>query len=101
LRDIFTLQRLHETHGPVDLYDAGERVARQLMPMLRALGSEQQVDLPDFSMWTLLAGDEIASLAAIPPGPRVGQLKRALLAAQLAGKVATREDAVTFIAASV
>jgi tRNA nucleotidyltransferase/poly(A) polymerase len=100
LRDILTLQRLRDMHTLLDLYDAGERVARQLAPMLRALGRDDRVDLPDFSVWSFLSGDEIASLAGIPPGPRVGQLKRALLEAQLSGSVTTRQDAAAFITAS-
>jgi hypothetical protein len=100
LRDILTLQRLGETHTLLDLYDAGEQVALQLAPMLRALGRDDHVLLPDFSTWTFLSGGEIASLAGIPPGPRVGQLKRALLEAQLSGSVTMREEAAAFITAS-
>jgi tRNA nucleotidyltransferase/poly(A) polymerase len=100
LRDILTLQHLRESHTLLDLYDAGEQVALQLVPMLRALGSDDYVELPDFSTWALLSGDEIASIAGISAGPRVGQLKRALLEAQLSGRVTTREDAAAFITAS-
>ncbi|MEA2237272.1 MAG: poly(A) polymerase [Thermoanaerobaculia bacterium] len=100
LRDILTLQRLREKHGPLDLYDAGERVAGELMPMLRALGRSEHIEFPDFNTQPLLTGDEIASLASIAPGPRVGELKRALLDAQLSGRIATRQDAEAFITAS-
>jgi poly(A) polymerase len=65
--------------------------------MLRALGRDDRIDLPDFTMPPLLTGDEIASIAGIPPGPRVGMLKRALLEAELEGKVVTREAAENFI----
>lgn len=99
-RDILTLQRLRDSHSLLDLYDAGERVARQLLPMLRALGRDDRVELPDFAARPLLTGHEIASLAAIAPGPRVGVLKRALLEKQLTGRVTTRDDAVTFITVS-
>jgi hypothetical protein len=100
LRDILTLQHLLDSHGLLDLYDAGEVVVSQLMPMLRALGRSDRVELPDFNMQPLLTGDDIASLTAIAPGPRVGQLKRALLDAQLSGRTATREEAEAFITAS-
>jgi hypothetical protein len=100
LRDILTLQRLRDAYGLLDLYDAGERVASQLTPMLRALGRSDHVDLPDFNIQPFLTGDEIASLASIAPGPRVGELKRALLDAQLSGRIAKREDAEAFITAS-
>lgn len=97
LHEMQTLQRLRDARSLVDLYDAGDRIARQLSPMLRALGRDDRVELPDFTMKPLLTGDEIASIAGIDPGPRVGMLKRALLEAELEGKVTTREEAERFI----
>jgi tRNA nucleotidyltransferase/poly(A) polymerase len=97
LRDITTLQRLVDEHSLFALYDAGERVARQLPPLLRALGRDGDVAMPDFTTTSLLTGDEIASLLGERPGPRIGQLKRALLEAQLRGDVQTREEALQFI----
>jgi len=97
MRDMQMLQRLCGARALVDLYDAGERVARQLPPMLRALGRDDDIALPDFTIQPLLAGDEIASLAAIPPGPRIGELKRALLEAQLEGRITARNEAEQFI----
>jgi tRNA nucleotidyltransferase/poly(A) polymerase len=97
MRDIHALQRLRDKRLLVDLYDAGEQVARQLPPMLRALGRDDGIDLPDFSMQPILTGDEIASIAGIEPGPRVGVLKRALLEAELEGRITTREGAEAFI----
>jgi len=99
-RDVITLQRLRDVHSLLDLYDAGESVARQLPSMLRALGRDDRVAFPDFATRPLLTGDEIASLASIAPGPRVGVLKRALLESQLAGRVMTRDEAIAFITAS-
>jgi tRNA nucleotidyltransferase/poly(A) polymerase len=97
LRDIQTLQRLRHAHSLLDLYDAGQRVARQLPPMLRALGRDDRIAFPDFTIQPLLNGDEIAALAGIEPGPRVGALKRALLGEELEGRVMTREKAEDFI----
>jgi tRNA nucleotidyltransferase/poly(A) polymerase len=97
LREIQTLQRLRDARSLLDLYDAGEGVARQLPPMLRALGRDDRIELPDFTTQPLLTGDEIASIAGIEPGPRVGVLKRALLEAELEGWVTTREEAEHFI----
>ncbi|MGH9424222.1 MAG: hypothetical protein ACRD3J_29895, partial [Thermoanaerobaculia bacterium] len=97
IRDIQSLQRLRDERSLFDLYDAGDRVSRQLAPMLRALGRDDRIELPDFTMPPLLTGDEIASVAGIPPGPRVGVLKRALLEAELEGRVTTREGAEQFI----
>lgn len=99
-RDVIALRRLRDVHSLLDLFDAGERVARQLPPMLRAIGRDDRIEFPDFSASAFLTGDEIASLAGIAPGPRVGVLKRALLENQLAGRVRTRDDAITFITSS-
>jgi tRNA nucleotidyltransferase/poly(A) polymerase len=97
MHEIQVLQRLRDSHTLFDLYDAGERVARQLPPMLRALGRDDAIALPDFAMRPLLSGDEIAAIAGIEPGPRVGVLKRALLEAELEGRITTREQAEEFI----
>jgi tRNA nucleotidyltransferase/poly(A) polymerase len=97
MHDIQILQRLRDSRSLFDLYDAGERVARQLPPMFRALGRDDAISLPDFAMQPLLTGAEIASIAGIEPGPRVGVLKRALLEAELEGRVTTREAAEAFI----
>jgi hypothetical protein len=42
----------------------------------------------------LLRGDELADELGIPAGPEVGRLLTELEAAQFAGEVATREDAI-------
>jgi len=88
LRDVQTLQTLMRDPNPIALYFAGERIARQL-PL--------KVPMPDFTIQPLLDGNEIARLAALPPGPRVGALKRALIEAQLRGEVRTREEAAKFV----
>lgn len=97
MREMQTLQRLINVHSLLDLYDAGEPIARQLPPMLRALGRDDRIAFPDFSITPMLTGDEIAAIAAIEAGPRVGLLKRALLKEELEGRVTTREDAAHFI----
>jgi tRNA nucleotidyltransferase/poly(A) polymerase len=94
LRDVTTLQRLLDHPSLFTLYDAGHDLARQVPAMLRALGREDRVEMPDFSTRALLTGDEIAAILDEPPGPRIGKLKRALLEAQLRGEVRTREEAV-------
>jgi len=100
LRDVAALQRIASEHPLLALYDAGERLAAQLPPMLRALGHDDKVAMPDFSIKPLLTGDEIARLAKIEPGPRVGALKRALVEAQLRGDVKTRDEAESLVTAS-
>ncbi len=93
VRDVVALQRLAREHDRIALYDAGERVARQLPSLLRAAGRDDRLDMPDFSIRALLTGDEIAAITGLPPGPRLGAIKRALLEAQIRGEVRTREDA--------
>lgn len=90
-RDVLTLQQLLRDPNPIALYFAGEEVSRQL-PV--------PAEMPDFSIKPLLDGNEIASIASLPPGPRVGALKRELTEAQLRGEVRTREDAERFVIAS-
>jgi len=91
LRDVLTLQKLMRDPNTIALYDAGEALARQL-PM--------RVAMPDFAIKPMLDGNEIARLAGIDEGPRVGAIKRALLEAQLRGEVQTREEAQTFVRSS-
>lgn len=97
MREIQTLQRLMTLHALLDLYDAGEVIARQLPPLLRALGRDDRIPFPDFAIKPLLTGDEIAAIAGIEAGPRVGVLKRALLEAELEGRIRSREEAEAFI----
>jgi tRNA nucleotidyltransferase/poly(A) polymerase len=97
LREVLTLQKLIDAHDRIALYDAGEPIASQLPPVLRALGRDATLDLPDFTIRPLLAGGEIAALAGIAPGPELGRVKRALLEAQLRGEVSTRTEAERFV----
>jgi hypothetical protein len=92
-----TLRRLIDHHDRIALYDAGEAIARQLPPVLRALGRDGVVDMPDFSVRALLTGEEIAELTSFPPGKELGQIKRALLEAQVRGEIASREEAERFV----
>jgi hypothetical protein len=87
-RDVVTLQQLLRDPNPIALYDAGEKLARQL-PL--------QVEMPDFTIKPLLDGHEIASLTGLE-GPKLGARKRALLEAQIRGEVRTRADAERFVA---
>jgi hypothetical protein len=97
LRDVLTLQRLADQHDLVALYDAGPAVAAQLPPLLRALGRDADVPMPDFTIRPLLNGEEIAALTALPPGPELGRIKRALLEAQVRGEVGGREEGEAFV----
>ena len=99
-REAATLRRLIDRHDRIALYDAGEAIARQLPAVLRALGHDDTLDWPDFETRALLTGEEISALTGLPPGPELGALKRALLEAQILGKVRTREEAEAFLTAS-
>jgi tRNA nucleotidyltransferase/poly(A) polymerase len=97
IREVLTLQRLVDHHDRVALYDAGERICRELPPLLRALGRDDALDLPDFNARPLLTGDEISEIAHVDPGPELGRRKRALLEAEIRGDVKTRDEAIRFV----
>ncbi len=96
LRDVVALKRLLVHRDVVALYDAGERVARQLPAVLRALGRDDRAVMPDFTTKALLSGDDIG----LPEGPELGRVKRALLEAQIRGEVTTIEEARIFVKSS-
>lgn len=93
LRDVHALRDLIEHHDRIALYDAGEEVARQLPAVLRALGKDDALDWPDFSIRALLDGNEIG----VPAGPELGRIKRALVEAQVRGEVTTKDQARAFV----
>jgi tRNA nucleotidyltransferase/poly(A) polymerase len=97
IREVATLQHLVDHHDRIALYDAGERIARELPPLLRASGRDDTLDWPDFKAKPLLTGDEIAQIARIEPGPELGRRKRALLEAEIRGEVKTRDEAIRLI----
>lgn len=96
-RDVLTLRRLVDHHDLAALFDAGERVARQLPPILRALARDDRVVMPDFATKPLLTGDEITGLTGVPPGRELGAIKRALVEAQLRGDVKDRDGAIAYV----
>jgi tRNA nucleotidyltransferase/poly(A) polymerase len=97
LRDVMTLRALIERHDRLALYDAGESLTRQLPALLRAVGRDEALDLPDFSIRPLLSGTEIAELTGMPPGRELGAVKRAMLEKQIAGEITTREEAKAWV----
>lgn len=100
LRDVLTLRRLVDAHDRIALYDAGESMAMQLPAVLRALGRDDRLDLPDFSLRALLTGDEIAQLTGTKPGQELGRIKRALLEARIRGEITTRDEAIARVTSS-
>lgn len=97
LREVLALRSLLESHDRIALYDAGETIARQLPGVLRALGREERLDFPDFTIRALLSGSEIAKLSGVAPGPELGRIKRDLLEAQIRGEVKTRDEAMSLM----
>lgn len=84
------------------LFDAGEANAQRVVLLLGALGAhERSVDAARivfrqrsiFDMRPLLNGDEIGQASAVAPGPKLGELKRAMLEAQITGEIETVADA--------
>lgn len=94
LREVVALRQLIERYDRIALYDAGEKIARQLPGVLRALGRNEPLDMPDFNIRALLTGNEIAELTGMKPGQELGRVKRALLEAQIRGEVTTRDEAI-------
>ncbi len=78
--------------GSVKAIDAHLRLARAMLPdALR-----WRADGPPLPLWR---GDELAAELGIAPGPRLGELLEELAAAQYAGEVSTREQALAHIRA--
>jgi tRNA nucleotidyltransferase/poly(A) polymerase len=94
LRDVLTLRALIDRHDRIALYDAGEPLARQLPAILRALGRDATLDLPDFTIRPFLTGNEIAQLTGLAPGKELGARKRALLEKQIRGEITTKAEAI-------
>lgn len=103
VREAMTLRQLVAMDGDrrMALYEAGEQVARQLVPLLRALGGDAAVEMPDFTVRALLSGEEIAEATGLAAGPEVGRVKRALVEAQIRGEIATVDEAVAFVRAAI
>lgn len=97
IRDVSALAQLRASHDRVSLFHAGARVAQQLPALLRAAGEHADVAMPDFSIVPLLDGEEISAVTRMPAGPGLGRLKRALVDAQVLGRVTTHEEAVEFV----
>jgi|GEM_PF-508880 len=84
------------------MYDAGPEVVAMAEELLGRSGPASLVErlhllrsAPGFfDTRSLLDGTEIAALLGTGPGPAVGRAKRALLAAQLGGRVAGRVEAI-------
>ena len=56
----------------------------------------QRAELPEQMLEPLLNGNEIMLFTGLKPGPNVGHIRNALLTAQIAGEVNTRDEAVAF-----
>ena len=97
LQRVLTLQRLAVDHSLVALFAAGEEIASQLPSLLRAMGRDGAVPMPDFTMRPLLDGEAISRITKLPQGRALGGLVRRLIEAQIRGDVTTREEAERFV----
>lgn len=110
-RAIDTARRLEvagDRQVDVILYDAGEDGSYRASMLLDASGKREaaattrsRLDVRGpsfFSMEALLDGGRIAALAGLPPGPKVGAIKRALLERQILGEVNSVAEAEAFVA---
>jgi hypothetical protein len=94
---------------PVAVYDSGRDAARRAAALLRASGrggratALAQVIERDggaiFEIRPLLDGREIGSATGPAPGPWIGELRRALLVAQLRGEVRDATEARALVRA--
>ena len=56
----------------------------------------ERAEMPEQMLEPLLNGNEIMEYTGLKPGPHVGHIRQALLTAQIAGEVNTREEAISF-----
>lgn len=57
----------------------------------------ERAETPEQMLEPLLNGNEIMDVTGLKPGPNVGHIRNALLTAQVAGEVSTRDEAVAFV----
>jgi poly(A) polymerase len=56
----------------------------------------ERAEMPEQMLEPFLNGNEIMEFTGLTPGPLVGHIRQALLAAQIAGEVNTRQEAIAF-----
>jgi len=56
----------------------------------------ERAELPEQMLEPMLNGNEIMQFTGLKPGPSVGHIRNALLTAQIAGEVNTRDEAIAF-----
>lgn len=56
----------------------------------------ERAETPEQMLEPLLNGNEIMEFTGLKPGPNVGHIRNALLTAQIAGEVNTRDEAIAF-----
>lgn len=107
-RTVFAYLRTTEpVEVDVTLLSVADRMATRGDRSERAIAAHLDVAcamLADALRWRvdgagepLLRGDELAAQLGIAPGPRIGELLDQLAAAQYAGEVATREQALAYV----
>ena len=99
--------RSDENSIPIVLFDAGRRLSEQGVAFLRGMGdtkianSVSEIIQRDgeriFAIAPLLTGDEIAEATGLAPGRELGQVKRAMVEAQVRNEVEGRDQALEFV----
>ncbi|WP_448587440.1 HD domain-containing protein [Thermocrinis sp.] len=86
-------------HSIADAIGSGdeEEEIMWLLKTLHELWEFKRQELEKIPVKPLLSGEEIMSILNLSPGPKVGEVKKALEQAQWEGIVKTKEDAVKFL----
>jgi len=86
-------------HAIADAFGSGdtEEEINWLLRTIHDLSEFRRKTLESIPTKSLLSGEEIMNLLNIGPGPKVGEVKKALEKAQWEGLVKTKEDAIRFV----
>ncbi len=86
-------------HAIADAFASGdeEEEINWLLKTIHELEDFRKRDLAKIPTQPLLSGEDIMEILGIGPGPKVGEIKRALEQAQWEGIVKTKEEALNFV----
>ncbi len=86
-------------HAIADAFASGDdqEEISWLLKTIHELEDFRKRELSKIPTEPLLSGDEIMEILGVGPGPKVGEIKRALEQAQWEGIVKTKEEAINFV----